>query len=237
MSEESTKNYLILGIALIIFQNSLLILIFGGAIADLNFDFLKLLLTLTYWLDLIGYGLIGIGLYYLSKYDKSVLSSALTTSQLVFGWIVLSMLWRLLMGVLIPNFYILGEPNIENLGIHATLPPTIFGIAGFALLLSILNLNVLLKSFQKNEPSESRINQYLLVYGFIHIIGVIMLILGWNPIVKIILNPYSPSYYDITNAVGGLFLAGFGFILKIIVVPILAIITYSELFKVFKTID
>jgi hypothetical protein len=236
MNKESTKNYLLLGIALIIFQNSLLILIFGGAIADLNFDFLKLLLTLTYWLDLIGYGLIGIGLYYLSTYKKSVVSPALTTSQLVFGWIALSVIWRLMLGVLIPNFYILGKLNIENLGIHATLPPTIFGIAGFALLLSILNLNVILKSFQKQELINSKISQYFLVYAFIHIIGVVMIVIGWNSIAKIVLNPNSSSYYEITSTVGGLFLAGFGFLIKIFIVPIIAIIAYSELYKAFKTI-
>ena len=237
MGKEFTKTYLTFGIALIIVQNSLLIFIFGGTIANLNFDFLKLIMTLTYSLDLIGYGLFGAGLYYLGTQNKAFFNPTQKASQLVFGWIIFSVLWRLLMGVFIPNFYILGKPNIENLAIYSTLPSTVFGIAGIFLLLSLLNLNTFMKSFQKQEQANNRISILLQVYCILHIIGVTLILLGWSSIGKIALDPKNLSHFDVTTTIEGLFLTGLGLLIKILVVPICGIITFLKIYQVFKTID
>jgi hypothetical protein len=202
------------------------LLIFVGTFANLNSEILEVAMTMGYWLDLIGFGLIGAGLYNLGPYYPTVLSLAQKTSHLAFGWVILSVLWRLLMGVLIPNFYILGEPNMNNLGIYATLPSTVFGAAGFALLLFVLQ-----------ESSKARMRRLLLIYSLIHILGVIMIVIGWSSIAKIVLDPNSPSYTAIDNVVGGLFLAGIGYLIKIIVVPIVAIKAFSDLYRNFKSID
>ncbi|MHA2173544.1 MAG: hypothetical protein ACXABI_01830 [Candidatus Hodarchaeales archaeon] len=237
MSKETTKNYLLWGTIVIITQNALLLLIFVGTFANLNSEILEVAMTMGYWLDLIGFGLIGAGLYNLGPYYPTVLSLAQKTSHLAFGWVILSVLWRLLMGVLIPNFYILGEPNMNNLGIYATLPSTVFGAAGFALLLFVLNLDTILRYTQKQEASKARMRRLLLIYSLIHILGVIMIVIGWSSIAKIVLDPNSPSYTAIDNVVGGLFLAGIGYLIKIIVVPIVAIKAFSDLYRNFKSID
>ncbi|PWI47906.1 hypothetical protein CEE45_09690 [Candidatus Heimdallarchaeota archaeon B3_Heim] len=237
MERETAKNLLVWGATILVAQNIVLIILIMMTFVLQDVSTIELVQTLSFWLDIIGFGLIGFGMLSIGIHYPSVGNYTQRGAYLAFGWAILSIIWRLIMGMLIPDFYLLGEPDIANLELYAILPPVLFGIAAVLLLLLMFSFNTTMTKFQELEGIGTGKSNLFSAYAIVHIVGAAMIVVGWVPIAKIILDPASTSIDDLGEAAGGLMLAGLGFIIKILAVPIMGIIAFLGVKNSFQTIE
>lgn len=221
MEKELSKDLVIWGSTIIAIQNIILILSFMLAIAN------PWAYTPALWIDLIGFALIGAGMYFIGDFYPSVASFTKRTALVAFVWVILSALWRLMFGILIPILIPLGIPVIFGI------PHTIFGIASVAFLLLMIFINQVMNAFQEQESIGKGGSTLLTAYAIIHIIGAAMIFLG-SLSMSISETSYSDS--DI-RSFKSLIPALLGFLMKLIVVPLMGMSTFLEVRNCFQSIE
>jgi hypothetical protein len=237
LDKESAKNFLVWGAIVLLAQNIILIILVMMAFVIQDTDMILWVQKLSFWLDLVGFSLIGLGMLNIGAHYPSVSKSTQRAAYFAFGWVILSFIWRLIMGALIPDFYLLGEPDINNLDLYAVLPPVLFGGAAVLLLLLMFSFNTTMDQFQNLEGIGTGKSNLFSAFAIVHIVGAAMIVVGWVPIAKIILDPENSNFSDIDAAAGGILLAAVGFVIKILAVPIMGIVAFLGVKNSFQTIE
>ncbi|MHA2294170.1 MAG: hypothetical protein ACXACK_18575 [Candidatus Hodarchaeales archaeon] len=227
MEKELSKNLLVWGSTIIVIQNIILIPSFILAYTNLDSGIGDLAFTPAFWIDLIGFSLIGAGMYFIGDFYTSVASFTKGTAQVAFIWVILSALWRLMFGILIPIVIPLGIPM--NFGI----PHIIFGIASVAFLILMIFINQVMNAFQEQESIGKGGSTLFTVFAIIHIIGTALIFLGSLST----LGLSDDTQWYSTNYLSSVLLGSLGFLLKLIVVPIMGIITFLGVRNRFQSIE
>ncbi|MFX0150972.1 MAG: hypothetical protein ACFFAJ_09340, partial [Candidatus Hodarchaeota archaeon] len=225
--KELSKNLLVWGSTIIVIQNIILIPSFILAYTNPNPDMRSLAFVPAFWVDLIGFVLIGAGMYFIGEFYTSMASFTKRTALVAFVWVILSALWRLMFGILIPILIPTGMPTIFGV------PHIIFGIASVVFLLLIIFINQIINGFQEQEGIGNRESPLFTAYAIIHLIGAIMIFLGS---LSLSVSDTSYSGLDIRNIqiITPLVL---GFLMKLIVAPFMGIITFLGARDSFQSIE
>jgi hypothetical protein len=227
MEKELSKKLLVWGSTIIVIQNIILIpsLILAYTIIP-NPDMQSLVFAPAFWIDLIGFTLIGAGMYFIGDFYASVASFTKKTALIAFVWVILSALWRLVFGILIPILIPMGIPAIFGV------PHIIFGIASVFFLLLIIFINQVMNAFQKQEGIGKRGSTLFTAYAIIHLIGAAMIFFGS---LSISLSDTSYEGLDI-RYFQSLLPILLGFLMKLIIVPFMGIITFIGVRDRFQSI-
>ncbi|MFX0207710.1 MAG: hypothetical protein ACFFDT_17105 [Candidatus Hodarchaeota archaeon] len=223
MEKELSKNLLVWGATILVIQNIIFIpsLILG---AFLYSRIGGLAFAPAFWTDLTGFALIGVGIYFIGDFYTSVARFTKRTALGAFTWVILSALWRLMFGILIPIPIPLDIPIIS----------IIFGgIAAVAFLLLMIFIKEVMNAFQEQESIGKGGSTLITVYAIIHIIGAAMIFLGY---LSMSVSDTSYEGLDIRHFQRLLPIL-FGFLLKFFVVPLMGISTFLDVRNCFQSIE
>jgi hypothetical protein len=225
MEKELSKKLLVWGSTLMVIQN--IILIPSLILVQIGmYDKLWLLaFAPVFWIDLIGFGLIGAGMYFIGDFYTSVASFTRRTALVAFTWVFLAALWRLMCGILIPILI----PFVVNNVIFLI----IFGIAAAVFFLLMISINQVINTFQEQEGIGKGGSPLLTVYAIIHIIGAAVIVLGF---ISVLGQSASEPWYS-SRYMTSVLLTSLGFLLKLIVVPIMGIGTFLRVRNRFQSIE
>lgn len=162
-------------------------------------------------------------MYSISTFYPSVARFTKRTAVTAFVWVILSAIWRLMLGIL--PFH----TNISAPIYKVEIPHIIFGTASIALVFLMIFLNQVLNVFQKQESIGTGGSPLTIIYVIIHLLGATLIIVGIYlvSLVELMGLVPPPEFLWIF----------FGFLLKWIVVPIMGIIIFSGIRSSFLTIE
>lgn len=242
MNVEPNQKLLVNASSILLLQNTL---IFASIVINIVLQqslLLSLIQLVTWGFDIVGFALLGAGLYRFSKAIPIGGLFAEKSGLLLLLWVPITLIWRLA-GRLLSS----SPQDVTQLGQAISTTTSmlwVFFLASFVLTFAVLNLNKMIGQFQEHGLIMEGGGGLYSAYAVLNVIGAFIITLGLigsAPFLEQLaqIDPNNPPT-SLGFARGGIFLlllSSVGQFIKGLVVPILGLLLFSQLRGLFLKIE